>query len=218
MEVNERGASRRRLPCGVELASLIDQVADGTPPDDPDHQAQCPHCQATLAELEQVWDQVRELAREEVAAPDAIVHKAIRRIREALAALELHLPLEEVVPRLVQHALLRSERGRTRIAASVVAEIAARAARSIPSVHAVVTGGPLSTVRERAPGALFGVGVEVNGHRVAVRLHLVLEYGPSIPAVTSEVREVIVRRVEALTGLEIVGVDINVDDLYVPGE
>ena len=132
--------------------------------------------------------------------------------------MELHLPLEEVVPRLVQHALLHSERGRTRVAASVVAEIAARAARSIRSVHAVVTGDPLNTVRERAPGPLFGVGVEVNGRRVAVQLHLVLEYGPSIPAVTSEVREAIVRRVEALTGLEIVGVDINVDDLYVPGE
>ena len=125
-----------RLPCGTELASLVDQVAERTPPLVDAHQAVCPHCRAALAELEELWGYVRALAREPVIAPARLVERVIRRVREELAALA-RLPLELVVPRLVRHALLSGPRGTTRVASSVVAMISALAAQEVAGLSAL---------------------------------------------------------------------------------
>lgn len=209
--MNERGSEQ--LPCGVELDPLIDQVAEGLAPDEPGHQAVCPHCQATLAELQGLWGYVRELAREEVVAPGRIIEEVIRRIREEFSVNGL-LPLDVVVPRLVRHALLTDSRGTTRIADSVVAEIALRAARAVPGVHALGRGGARGALEALTPSA-SGVAVEVSGHKVTVELHVVVEYGAVIPAVVSAVRSTVMRSIETMTGLEVVEVNISVDDLYI---
>jgi len=58
-----------RLPCGTNIATLVDQIAEGVASADPAHQADCPDCQATLRELEHVWGTVRTVAREEIVPP-----------------------------------------------------------------------------------------------------------------------------------------------------
>jgi uncharacterized alkaline shock family protein YloU len=207
----------RRLACGVSLASLVDQVAEGVPPPDPEHQVGCPHCGAALAELEEIWERVRELAHEEIVGPVTIVQNVIRRIRRSMAPRAPQVPLEVVVPRLVRHALLHGDRGTTRIADVVVAGIAARVARRVPGVHTLVRGRQLDAVRHRH-ALPTGVHVEVDDRRVALTLALVVEYGASIPAVTREVREAIIESIETATGLDVVGVDVRVNDLHLAGE
>ena len=190
------------LACGTELASLVDQVADGAPPQRPAHQQTCPHCQAALQEINQLWSHVRELTREEIAIPSGIVERVIRRIVEELRALGRLVPLDAVVPRLVRHALLHGPTGTTRIADRVVAKLIARLVLDLPSVRSLGRAG-------RA------IDVEITGLEVTVDLRLVVSYGRRIPDVAATVRAAIIRRVEALTGLEVRSVNIAVESVEV---
>ncbi|MEJ7567360.1 MAG: Asp23/Gls24 family envelope stress response protein [Gaiellaceae bacterium] len=194
------GESGWRLACGRELARLVDQVADGLPPAEPEHQRTCLHCQAALGELEDLWGQVRALAREEIVAPERIVSSVIRRIHEGLAATPREVPLEEVLSRLVRHALLETDHGTTRIADSVVAKIVDHAVRGLRGVG--LTGGPPSA------------SVAVNGSRVTIRLPLAIRYGVSLAEASAAARMSVIEQVEGLTGLVVDAVDISVEDVF----
>lgn len=187
----------RRLDCGAKVGLLVDQVADGLPPTDPAHQASCPHCQTALHELDGLWSDVRELASEDVLVPRSIVEQVITRIRQGLAPSVTELSLEEVVPRLVRHALLRADRGTTRIADAVVARLAAAVTDEVSRVQLL--------------GGLRGVDVDLREGRVRISLRLAIVYGASVPAVTRAVRGAVVGTVEAMTGLTVESVDIAVD-------
>jgi len=71
------------LPCGADLDALVGQVADGVP-GDLAHQAGCPHCQAALAQIEELWSLAGQLARERVEAPDRIDAVVMGRIQRAI--------------------------------------------------------------------------------------------------------------------------------------
>lgn len=113
-------------------------------------------------------------------------------------------------------------RGRTTIADDVVAKIAGMAARDVVGVHAM--GGGLArtfgAVRDRVPGASKsasrGVKAEVGEVQTALDLQIVVEYGVSIGEVSRTVRENVISAVERMTGLEVVEVNINVDDVHLP--
>ncbi len=189
-----------RLACGTELGELVDQVAEGLPPADPDHQAGCRHCQRALAELEPLWGQVRELARDEVSVPGTLVEvvmRAVRPERDKQAA----LPLEDVVPRLVSHALLLGERGATKIADSVIAHVVAREALATPGVHSLDRSGARA------------VAVEVDGARVSAQLRLVVDLRGAIPDVVAAVRRRVADAVNRMTGLETVAIDITIAEI-----
>ncbi|MDX3763399.1 Asp23/Gls24 family envelope stress response protein [Streptomyces sp. AK02-04a] len=113
-------------------------------------------------------------------------------------------------------------RGRTTIADAVVVKIAGMAAREISGVYDM--GGGLSrtigAVRDRVPGGRPNVGrgvkVEVGERQAAVDLDLVVEYGVPIPDIARAVRENVISAVERITGLEVVEVNVNVDDVRLP--
>ncbi|SHG11604.1 Asp23/Gls24 family envelope stress response protein [Streptoalloteichus hindustanus] len=113
-------------------------------------------------------------------------------------------------------------RGKTTIASSVVQKIAAMAAREISGVHAM--GGGVSrafgALRERIPGAgtssTSGVQVEVGEKQAAIDLDLVMEYGASIVDLARAVRRNVISTVERMTGLEVIEVNIEVNDIHVP--
>jgi uncharacterized alkaline shock family protein YloU len=189
-----------RLACGRELLPLVDQVAEALPPVEPEHQRTCPHCQAALGELEDLWGQVRALAREEIVAPERIVRNVIRRIHEGAATVPREVPLEEVLHRLVQHAMLETDRGTTRIADSVVARIVDQAVRGLRGVH--LAGRPTA------------LSVAVSGGRVTIRLPLALRYGVSLAEASAAVRASVIEQVEGLTGLVVDAVNISVDDVF----
>ena len=73
------------LPCGADLDALVVQVADGAS-GDLAHQAGCPHCQAALAQLQELWSLVDRLARERMEAPERIDLVVLGRIRRAIFA------------------------------------------------------------------------------------------------------------------------------------
>jgi uncharacterized alkaline shock family protein YloU len=209
------GDNGRRLPCGVELGALIDQVAQGLPAERSGHQETCPDCQTALRELEQLWGVVREVAREEIVRPPGLVESVVRRIRRELRALGQLLPLESVVPGLVRHALLTGPGGVTRIAETVVARLVARAVRETPGVHALSVRGVIG-VSDGSPGWLAARGITVtgDGQRVDVEIRIVIEYGVQIAVVSARVRDRVVRLIERLTGLEPGVIDIAVEDVY----
>jgi len=196
------------LPCGVYVGLLVDQVAEGLPPVDPEHQATCEFCQAALADLEPLWGQVRELAREDVVVPTRLLATVMQAVRaEQIPGRAAGLSLREVLPQLVSHALLVGERGTLRISDSVIAQILVREALATPGVSALDSG--VRSMLRATPG----VEVTVDGSRVAVRLRLVVDLGLPIPEVLRAVRLRAAKAVRVMTGLETSAIDITVTDL-----
>lgn len=69
-----------RLPCGVLVEDLLSQVADAAPPADPGHQRGCPHCRATLAQLDDLWSPVRQVTAETVQAPPGLLQAVMTQV------------------------------------------------------------------------------------------------------------------------------------------
>ena len=118
-----------------------------------------------------------------------------------------------------------SDGGKVTVAQGVVQKIAGIACREISGVHAMgaSTSRAFGAVRERIPGSsgpniAQGVGVEVGETEAAIDLDIVVEYGVSIADLGRSIQRNVKQAVERMTGLDVVEVNINVDDLYLPGE
>jgi uncharacterized alkaline shock family protein YloU len=61
------------------------------------------------------------------------------------------------------------------------------------------------------------VGVEVGETQAAIDLDIVVDYGVSIADLGRGIQRNVKQAVERMTGLEVVEVNVNVDDLYLPG-
>jgi uncharacterized alkaline shock family protein YloU len=121
---------------------------------------------------------------------------------------------------------LVTDLGTTRIADSVVAKIAGLAARDIPGVYSMGTGMArrMGQLRSIIPGggetasAGQGVSVQVGEKEAAIDLDIVTWYGQSIVDISDAVRRNVVGQVEGMTGLKVVEVNIQVDDIQVESE
>lgn len=119
---------------------------------------------------------------------------------------------------------LVTEEGSTTIADVVVQKVAGLATREISGVHALGGGSArvLGAIRDRIPGASAsagqGVSVEVGEKQAAVDLEIVVEYGVPINNLAKAVRRNVTTAIEQITGLDVVEVNINVNDVYLPGE
>lgn len=118
---------------------------------------------------------------------------------------------------------LQTERGVTSIDESVVAKIAAIAAREVEGVERL--GGAVSSSLANVVGRIRGsehrtggVGVEVGERQAAADLTLIVRYPAPIDEVTQNVRQNVIDRVETLTSLEVVEVNIAVTDLAFEAE
>jgi uncharacterized alkaline shock family protein YloU len=115
--------------------------------------------------------------------------------------------------------------GKVTVDQSVVQKIAGIACREISGVHAmgVSASRAFGAVRERIPGSsgpnvAQGVGVEVGETEAAIDLDIVVEYGVSIADLGRSIQRNVKQAVERMTGLDVVEVNINVDDIYLPGD
>jgi uncharacterized alkaline shock family protein YloU len=118
--------------------------------------------------------------------------------------------------------------GKTKIEDVVVAKIADLAAREIPGVHdltplttAKMLSGMASSLASRVTGSGSGqptqlVNVVVGEIEAAVDLGMSVDYGENIPQVADAVRRNIIGRIQAMTGLVVKEVNIDVTDLYFP--
>ena len=115
-------------------------------------------------------------------------------------------------------------KGKTTIANGVVAKIVGIAAREINGVHDVVGSGAGATITglatrvTRGKPHAQGVSVDVGERGAAATINMVVVYGVSIANVGEAVRRNVIDRVEAMTGLTVIAVDIAVSDLYFPEE
>jgi uncharacterized alkaline shock family protein YloU len=116
---------------------------------------------------------------------------------------------------------LRSERGGTIISDNVVSKIAGIAAQEVEGIQmgggtARAVGAFLDSVT--SGGQTRGVSVEVGEEEAAVELSIAVEYGKAIPQISEAVRRNVINRVEGLTGLRVVEVNITVNDILLPEE
>ncbi len=183
-----------RLPCGVAVDDLLEQIADEAHPSDPGHQGHCPHCQAMLAELRGLWAPVGRLAATAVEAPVNLVHDVMRRVRD--------------LARQGWQGVLQQERGVTRIAAVVVARIAAVAAQRLPGVS-------LALGRLHAT-PLGAVEVGLAGTRAAIDVDIIAPYDRPLHRVADAVREAVIHDVATLADLEIIAVNVTIVDVRIP--
>src|SRR5947209_5295993 len=114
----------------------------------------------------------------------------------------------------------KSPKGKTTIANGVVAKIVGIAAREIDGVKDVVGTGAGATISglatrvTRGDTRSQGVSVEVGEREAAASINIIAYYGVSIPQLADAIRRNIIDRVESMTGLSVVAVDIAVIDLY----
>ncbi|MFI6172038.1 Asp23/Gls24 family envelope stress response protein [Nocardia sp. NPDC051052] len=123
-----------------------------------------------------------------------------------------------------KNSKLASDQGTTSIADIVVQKVAGLAAREVRGVHDLGGGAAraFGAIRDRIPGASAsigqGVSVEVGETQAAVDLELVVEYGVAIAELARAVRRNVINAIEQMTGLDVVEVNINVNDVYIPGD
>jgi uncharacterized alkaline shock family protein YloU len=116
---------------------------------------------------------------------------------------------------------LTTETGNTRIGEGVVAKIAGLAARDIPGVFSMGSGMArrVGQLRSLIPGGSEavnqGVSVEVGEREAAIDLNVVTWYGQSIVEIAEAVRRNVIGQVEGMTGLRVVEVNVQIDDIHV---
>jgi uncharacterized alkaline shock family protein YloU len=98
------------------------------------------------------------------------------------------------------------------ISHAVIAAYAAAAAREVAGVHAL-TGGHLARLERRGDPDRLGVRVASAGDAVDLELHLVTEWGASIPAVAAGVERSVRTYLASMVDLDVRTVSVVVDDV-----
>jgi len=181
--------SRNRLPCGVELGTLVDQIAEATPPRDPAHQAHCPYCQTTLRGFRQGWNDLQTLAGAPVPIPPGLTTRIMTRVRV-------------FARRAAEHIILAGSRGHTQISHQVIAQIARRVALATPGV--IYASAQPQPDKPTDP------------IRVKLTLRLIAAHGPALRPLATTVRAAIHQRLPRLTGATIDTIDITIADIADP--
>lgn len=102
----------------------------------------------------------------------------------------------------------------------VIEKIVAMATREVP--HVLGTKGNLMHFVQEQFGAenlTKGVTVEVtDDNRVVVNISVIIEYGAYAPAIFDDVKARVTERLAAMTGLEVAGVNLRIEDVITPEE
>lgn len=172
-----------RLPCGTEIADLVEQCAEGEAGVRTPHQATCVFCQRALSELERRWLVVQHLREATVTPPSDLVKRIMWRIRATLDDDRIQL---------------QQDLGVTEIPTRVLVTLAYWAAWRVPGVREV------HQVSAKKVGA---------NELDEIALELGLDFGTSAPRVTATVRQTVLEAVRQLGGVEARRVEILVSDV-----
>lgn len=174
------------LPCGIRLEDLLEQVADASPPADPQHQSSCPYCQTALRRLRRGWADVADLANQPVSVPSVLTAQIMTRVRA-------------LVTQAADFILLGHPRGETRVSHAVVGRIVQRLARAVPGV----TFASARVVPRSPP----------QPDRLDLSIRLVVTLGPGLHRLADSVRDTVRHHALRLTGARIDRVDITIEDI-----
>ena len=100
----------------------------------------------------------------------------------------------------------------------VIEKIVAMATREVPHVLGM-KGNLMHFVQEQfgAENLTKGVTVEVtDDNRVVVNISVIIEYGAYAPAIFDDVKARVTERLAAMTGLEVAGVNLRIEDVIHP--
>ena len=107
--------------------------------------------------------------------------------------------------------------GIVKISDEVVSVIAGIAAGEIKGVEELQqTGNNISQLLKGKKNVAKNVKVTLNEENTIIDLNLAVEYGVKIPEVVNSVQENVKKTVEAITGLKVEAVNINVQNIYLP--
>ncbi|MEV4186346.1 Asp23/Gls24 family envelope stress response protein [Streptosporangium canum] len=115
-------------------------------------------------------------------------------------------------------------KGRIKVADEVVEKVSALAALEVAGVADLGSGltDAVESIRERAGAGARrgprGVSAHVQERTVAVDVAIVAEYGHVVMDVANEVKTNVARTVSRMLGMRVVEVNVNVDDVRLPGE
>ncbi len=102
----------------------------------------------------------------------------------------------------------------------VIEKIVAMATREVPHVLGM-KGNLMHFVQEQfgSENLTKGVSVEVtDDNRVVVNISVIIEYGAYAPDIFEEVKERVTERLGAMTGLEVAGINLRIEDVLTPEE
>ncbi len=97
---------------------------------------------------------------------------------------------------------------------SIVASLAASSVKGVSGMVSSMSGGIAELLGKKNMSK--GVKVSVNGKDVTLNLAIIVEYGAKIPDVAWEIQEKVKSEVEAMTGLNVVSVNVSVEGVNVP--
>ncbi|GAB6170323.1 Asp23/Gls24 family envelope stress response protein [Clostridium carnis] len=98
---------------------------------------------------------------------------------------------------------------------SVIAGIAAEEINGIVDIQQLV-GNNISQLLKGKKTSGKNVKVTLSEDSAVINLSVAVEYGIKIPEVVSAVQENVKKTVEAMTGLKVDSVNINVQNIYLP--
>ncbi len=115
---------------------------------------------------------------------------------------------------------LLSDRGRTTISDSVVAQVVGMAAQEVNGVHmggsaARTAGGIIGSITG-SEGQTRGVSVHIGPTEVAIDLTMGVEYGRNILQIVEDVRRRVTERVQSLTGLRVTEINATISNIIFP--
>ena len=124
-------------------------------------------------------------------------------------------PTRDISPVPATTAGLHTPRGETTISPMVVEKIASRAATEVEGVGGVVRTGLGRLLPWVAGDSSAQAAADVHQDTVALDLTVNVRYPEPVGRVTANVRQQVVQRLAALTGLIATEVNITVDELVV---
>lgn len=148
----------------------------------------------------------------EDAEPTAAPEEAVDELAEAPSAGDIDLAAGDDEDEDSEDSLTFSN--------GVIEKIVAISVRDVPGVLGM-KGGFINRVQETfgATDPTKGVSVEVMpDNSVRVNISVLIEYGAYAPQVFEDVKKAVVKQVVGMTGLEVGGVNLRIEDVLTPEE
>ena len=152
-------------------------------------------------------DVAADVAEETVRSEETVEHDAAKPAEDAVVAPTADVEGDEDDLEDTEDSLTYSN--------GVIEKIVAMATREVPHVLGM-KGNLLHFVQEQfgAENLTKGVSVEVtDDNRVIVNISVIIEYGCYAPAIFEDVKERVTERLTAMTGLEIAGINLRIEDV-----
>lgn len=96
---------------------------------------------------------------------------------------------------------------------SVIASVAAKGVKGVFGMSTTISGGFAEFLGKKS--ASKGVKVAIDGGLCGIDVYITVEYGAVIPDIAWEIQERVKSDVEAMTGLEVSAVNVNIENVNV---